>query len=244
MNPSCLRLKKISFAHPSQPQLFTGLDFELSSGKVGLIGQNGSGKTTLLYLIMGLHQPVAGGVYLDERLIASRDDLRYLRRHVGFLFQDADDQLFSPTVIEDVAFGPLNLGDSPDVARQKSLDILNRLGLIGFEDRLTHNLSGGEKKLVALATILVMQPRFLLLDEPTNSLDSATRARLVAIIDNLDVPMLIISHDWDFLAQTTSQVYSLDHGHLHLSETKCLHTHPHAHAHGDHPHGHSGLAHD
>lgn len=244
MKPSCLRLEDISFGHGSGDSLFTGLDFELSSGKVGMIGQNGCGKTTLLYLIMGLHAPTSGRVYLDHRRIASREDWRYLRRHVGFLFQDADDQLFSPTVLEDVAFGPLNLGDSPDVARQKSCDMLHRLGLIGFEGRLTHNLSGGEKKLVALATILVMEPRFLLLDEPTNNLDCTTRQRLSTIIDSLDIPMLIISHDWDFLAQTTSQIYSLDHGHLHLSETKCLHTHPHAHIHGDHPHAHGGLDED
>lgn len=238
MKPSCLRLQNISFGYPSHPQLFTGLDFELSSGKVGLIGQNGSGKTTFLHIIMGLYRQDTGTVYLDDRLIESRDDLRYLRRHIGFLFQDADDQLFSPTVIEDVAFGPLNLGDHPEVAKAKSAKMLARLGLAGFENRLTHKLSGGEKKLVALATILVMEPSFLLLDEPTNNLDPATRARLVEIVRRLDTPMLIISHDWDFLAKTTSHVYSLEHGHLHRNETECLHTHPHAHAHGDHPHDH------
>ena len=238
MNPACLRLENISFGHSSQQQLFKGLNFELSSGKVGLIGQNGCGKTTFLHLIMGLYKPETGSVFLDDRVIRSRDDLRYLRRQVGFLFQDADDQLFSPTVIEDVAFGPLNLGNSPVVAREKSEKMLARLGLVGFEDRLTHELSGGEKKLVALATILVMEPRFLLLDEPTNNLDAGTRMRLVDIISQLAIPMLIISHDWDFLARTTSYIYSLEHGHLHRNETEFLHTHPHAHAHGDHPHDH------
>jgi cobalt/nickel transport system ATP-binding protein len=238
MKPSSLRLEEITFGHSSKSPLFQNLDFELASGKVGLIGQNGCGKTTFLHLIMGLHHPTSGKVYLDDRHITSRDDWRYLRQHVGFLFQDADDQLFSPTVIEDVAFGPLNLGDQPDDARQKSVEVLHRLGLAGFEDRLTHTLSGGEKKLVALATILVMEPQFLLLDEPTNNLDPATRVRLVEIITALDTPMVIISHDWDFLSQTTSHIYSLSHGHLHRSETKFLHTHPHAHAHGDHPHDH------
>ncbi len=243
MNSSCLRLQHITFGYSSQDHLFKDLDFELSGGKVGLIGQNGCGKTTFLHIIMGLCQPTTGEVYLGDRLITSPDDWRYLRRQVGFLFQDADDQLFSPSVIEDVAFGLLNLGDSPQDARRKSEAILGRLGLAGFEERLTHTLSGGEKKLVALATILVMQPQFLLLDEPTNHLDPATRLRLVDIVVDLDIPMVIISHDWDFLSRTTSFIYSLDHGHLHRSETDCLHTHPHAHAHGDHPHDHGDRQH-
>ncbi len=243
MTPSCLRLQNITFGHSAQNHLFKDLDFELTSGKIGLIGQNGCGKTTFLHLIMGLYHPMKGKVYLDDLVIESRADWRYLRRHVGFLFQDADDQLFSPTVIEDVAFGLLNLGDSPDIARVKSEKMLARLGLDGFEDRLTHHLSGGEKKLVALATILVMEPRFLLLDEPTNNLDPGTRSRLVEIIDHLNIPMVIISHDWDFLSKTTSYIYSLEHGHLHGSETECLHTHPHTHAHGDHPHDHGDREH-
>lgn len=238
MSSACLRLHGIDFGHRSGQYLFKNLDFEISAGKIGLIGENGSGKTTLLQLIMGLYHPEKGEVWLDDRVIQSREDWRYLRQQVGFLFQDADDQLFSPTVIEDVAFGPLNLGDTPQVAREKSEKMLVHLGLAGFEDRLTHHLSGGEKKLVALATILVMEPRVLLLDEPTNNLDPVTRRRLVEIIGHLDIPMVIISHDFDFLTATTSLIYSLEHGHLHRSETSCLHTHPHAHPYGDHPHDH------
>ena len=244
MRPVCLRLENITFGYSSKNMLFSNLNFELSVGKIGLIGQNGCGKTTFLHLIMGLFQPEKGRVYLDDRVIKTRDDWRYLRKYVGFLFQDADDQLFSPTVIEDVAFGLLNLGDSPQDARKKSEEMLGHLGLSGFEDRLTHNLSGGEKKLVALATILVMKPRFLLLDEPTNNLDADTQTRLINIISHLAIPMVIISHDWDFLAQITSHIYRLAHGHLHKSETGCLHTHPHVHAHGDHPHDHGGGEHD
>ncbi len=243
MAHSCLRLHDIDFGYRAKQYLFKNLNFEIETGRIGLIGQNGSGKTTLLQLMMGLHQPERGHIELDGRVIKDKDDWRYLRRHVGFLFQDADDQLFSPTVIEDVAFGPLNLGDSPELARQKSEDMLRQLGLAGFEHRLTHHLSGGEKKMVALATILVMEPRFLLLDEPTNNLDPATCGRLGEIVKNLDIPMVIISHDWDFLVETTSLVYSLEHGHLHRSETACLHTHPHAHPYGDHPHDHGEHGH-
>lgn len=243
MKPVCLRLENITFGYSSRHALFTDLDFEISDGKIGLIGQNGSGKTTFLHVLMGLHQPEKGRVLLDDRVIQTREDWQYLRRYVGFLFQDADDQLFSPTVIEDVAFGLLNFGETPRNARLKSERMLERLGLAGFEDRLTHRLSGGEKKLVALATILVMEPRFLLLDEPTNNLDAGTRTRLVDIVTHLDIPMVIISHDWDFLARTTSYVYRLAHGHLHKSEIEYLHTHPHAHAHGDHPHDHGGGEH-
>lgn len=190
--------------------------------------------------MMGLLKPDSGRVMLDNKVVEDSKGWRQLRRQVGFLFQDADDQLFSPTVLEDVAFGPLNMGFDGPAARTKAIAILNSLGLADFENRITHQLSGGEKKLVALATILVMAPDILLLDEPTNNLDPATRERLVSILDTLNLPMVIISHDFDFLAKTTDVIYSLEHGHLHKSESIHLHSHPHAHVYGDHPHDHGG----
>lgn len=233
-------LENISFRHSGGSRLFHHLDLTIGHERVGFIGPNGSGKTTLFHIIMGLLQPDSGHVLLDDKVVSSPQLWRQLRKQVGFLFQDSDDQLFSPTVLEDVAFGPLNLGCSGPEAREKALSTLSSLGLADFANRVTHQLSGGEKKLVALATILVMEPDILLLDEPTNNLDPGTRERLVSILDNLNLPMVIISHDFDFLSKITDVIYSLENGHLHRSESVHLHSHPHAHVYGDHPHDHGG----
>lgn len=235
-----VKLADISYGPPGGSLLFNNVSLEIGAERVGLIGPNGSGKTTLFYIIMGLLRPDRGAVLLNGRPVDNARAWRQLRHRVGFLFQDADDQLFSPTVLEDVGFGPLNMGYSESEARQRAAVTLESLGLAGFEDRITHQLSGGEKKLVALATILVMAPDILLLDEPTNNLDPTTRKRLVAILEKLNLPMVIISHDFDFLAKTTDVIYSLEQGHLHRSESSHLHSHPHAHPYGEHPHDHGG----
>ncbi len=234
-----IELRDIVFAYPGTDRpLLDLVNFIPDQGKNGLIGANGSGKTTLFHIIMGLLQPRSGQVLFHGRPLVRDDDFRGLRREVGLLFQDADDQLFSPTVLEDVAFGPLNHGLSPAEARLRAEAALARLGLADFGGRLTHRLSGGEKKLVSLATILVMEPEMLLLDEPTNNLDSATRGRLIEILGSLDISSIIISHDWDFLAETTDEIYAMAHGRLTRSGKSCLHTHYHVHDHGALPHKH------
>ncbi len=232
-----LRDVSYTFTQASTPILHQ-LSFAVQDKRVGIIGPNGCGKTTLLHLMVGLLTPDKGEVLFHGKPIATKDDLRALRKDVGFLFQSSDDQLFSPTVIEDVAFGPLNLGFSPAEAREIAVKTLENLGLEGFEDRITHRLSGGEKKLVALATILAMKPRMLLLDEPTNNLDPKTRSHLIEILQGLDLYQIIISHDWDFLSHTTSILYKIDHGHIHRCEEDHVHVHRHVHKAGDHPHHH------
>ena len=234
-----IELRDISytFAQASAP-ILQQLSFAVQDKRVGIIGPNGCGKTTLLHLMVGLLTPDKGEVLFHGKPIATKDDLRALRKDVGFLFQSSDDQLFSPTVIEDVAFGPLNLGFSPAEAKEIAINTLDNLGLTGFEDRITHRLSGGEKKLVALATILAMKPKMLLLDEPTNNLDPKTRSHLIEILQGLDLYQIIISHDWDFLSHTTSILYKIDHGHIHRCEEDHVHVHRHVHKAGDHPHHH------
>ena len=140
----------------------------------------------------------------------SEKDFHEVRRRAGLLFQNSDDQLFCPTVLEDVSFGPLNLGTRPAEAREIARDTLDRLGLGGFGDRVTHTLSGGQKRLVALATILAMRPEVLLLDEPTNALDRATEERLIGILQTLPQAMAIVSHDERFLSRLTTRHVRLE----------------------------------
>ncbi|WP_320006271.1 energy-coupling factor ABC transporter ATP-binding protein [Maridesulfovibrio sp.] len=193
--------------------MLKNVDFELLKGqKIGLTGHNGSGKTTLLHIIMGLLKPQSGQIHYMGRELKTEDDFMELRKGVGLLFQQADDQLFCPTVLEDVAFGPLNLGKSPEEARKISEFTLCTLGLSGYGDRVSYRLSGGEKKLVSLATVLAMEPQALVLDEPTNDLDPTMRERLIKILNSLDIAMLVVSHDLDFLVRITDKEYSCSKG--------------------------------
>ncbi len=234
-----IELRHIDYRYSgSDTNILNDLHFHINNERIGFIGANGSGKTTLLHIIVGLLSPDRGQLLFQGKEVIVEKDFRELRKKVGFLFQNSDDQLFSPTVLEDVAFGPLNLGLSVNEAKQRGVETLNGLGLYGFEDRITHMLSGGEKKLVALASILAMHPQLLLLDEPTNDLDPETRERLIDILQSLGKPHIIISHDWDFLDKTTDTLYSLEHAQLHRCEKDHIHTHRHIHTYGDQPHHH------
>ncbi|MGQ9689123.1 MAG: energy-coupling factor ABC transporter ATP-binding protein [Desulfobaccales bacterium] len=199
-----IELRRITFAYPGSPRpVFENFTFQLLPGHhLGLIGPNGCGKTTMLHLIMGLLRPQAGSIYIFGKEVNKEKDFIEVRRKVGLLFQNPDDQLFCPTVLEDVAFGPLNQGKPMAEAVRIARETMDRLGLAGFEDRVTYKLSGGEKKLVALATVLAMQPQLLLLDEPTTGLDEATRHRLIHILQDLDIAYMIVSHERDFLNHT------------------------------------------
>ena len=236
-----INLENINYTYPDGRTVLKDLSFRLEKGaRAGLIGPNGSGKTTLLHLLMGLIPPTDGAIRLFGREMQSEKDFRETRKKIGLVFQNADDQLFSPTVLEDVAFGPLNLGASPAEARETALKTLNDLNLAGFEDRISYRLSGGEKKLVALATVLAMDPAVLVMDEPTTGLDEETNDRIVNILNTLDKTLLIVSHEYNFLAQTTQDFYSMRDGNVsYAGDSTKLHTHYHAHAAGEVPHKHA-----
>lgn len=239
-SPPLLELRNISFSHSKKsPTILKQLNFSITTERIGIIGPNGCGKTTLFQIIMGLLPATTGEVLLKGERMKNEADFQNLRKKLGFLFQDSDDQLFSPTVLEDVAFGPLNMKKTPDEARKISIETLERLGLHGFEERITHKLSGGEKKLVALATILSMEPELLLLDEPSNNLDPATRSRLITILRDLNQAHIIISHDLDFLASTCTRLYTITEKQLLTCKDKQIHSHEHIHPYGDRPHQHS-----
>lgn len=238
-NDVILHLQDICFSYPQGPAILQGVNFSMRPGeRIGLTAPNGSGKTTLFHLIMGLLKPTAGKMIIFGNPVREEKDFVPVRQRIGLLFQDADDQLFSPTVLEDVAFGPLNLGKSTGEALEISRKTLNMLGLEGFEDRVTYKLSGGEKRLVALATILSMEPEVLLLDEPTSGLDETTKARLVDILVKMPLSYFIISHEFDFMDGLVDRLYTLQQGRM-IEDTRHIrHVHEHSHPMGQLPHKH------
>ncbi len=239
MSPVILNLSKIRFAYPGGRRVLDDLDFHLHAGdRIGLVAPNGSGKTTLFHIVMGLLKPQSGTVEAFGKKREKESDFMEVRRRVGLLFQDADDQLFSPTVLEDVAFGPLNLGRSRQEAVDMARQTLDFLGLGGFEDRVTYKLSGGEKRLVALATVLAMKPEVLLLDEPSSGLDASTKDKLVDILNTLELSFVLISHEFEFLSQTARHIYTMDGGRVRFDQELHVHTHQHAHLMGKQPHQH------
>ncbi len=215
--PPVINVRDLEFSFDGQVRLFSHLDFTLSPGeKVGLLGPNGSGKTTFLHILMGLIPACAGTIEILGRVRRHPSDFRDLPGQVGLLFQDSDDQLFCPTVAEDVAFGPFNQGKSPREVREIVRQTLDKLGLAGWESRITYRLSGGEKRLVALATVLAMEPQLLLLDEPTAGLDESACARVEKILSALPQSMVIVSHDRGFLQRICHRVLVLKDGRLSL----------------------------
>jgi len=234
-----ISLKDISFVYPGGRRVLDSVNLAFTRGtRLGLIGPNGSGKSTLFHIIMGLLTPTAGDIEIFGKAVRTENDFLTVRRRIGLLFQDSDDQLFSPTVIEDVAFGPLNLGKSRDEAMAVAKRTLDYLRLSGFEDRITYKLSGGEKRLVSLATVLAMEPEVLLLDEPTSGLDEKTIINIKEILNDINLSYIVISHDLEFLDETTDTVFLMENGNLITDQAVIPHHHVHAHLHGSVPHEH------
>ncbi|GAB6165106.1 ABC transporter ATP-binding protein [Thermostilla marina] len=213
MSEPLVRLNDVTFAYAEHLPVLCGCSFALRAGeKVGLIGPNGSGKTTLLGLIVGLLSPNSGTVEVLGKVRRRTADFDEILGRVGLLFQDSDDQLFCPTVAEDVAFGPFNQGKTRDEVRRIVRRTLDSLGLSGMENRITYRLSGGEKRMVALAAVLAMEPDVLLLDEPTAGLDETAVERVREAVARLPQAMLIVSHDRPFLESTVDRLVELRDG--------------------------------
>jgi cobalt/nickel transport system ATP-binding protein len=208
-----VELRDVHFAYEAGRPVLCGASLCLAAGeRVSLFGGSGAGKTTLLHAIVGLVRPQAGSVVAFGEPRRRERDFWSVRTRVGLVFQDPDDQLFCPTVREDVAFGPLNLGRSREEARAVAQAALERLEAGDLAERVTYRLSGGEKRLVALAAVLAMEPELLLLDEPTLGLDEAAQARLLAILAGLPHAMCIVSHDRSFHARLATRAVELRAG--------------------------------
>jgi len=205
-----IQLKDVTFTYGQNSPVLENFSFALTPGeRIGLVGPNGSGKTTLFHIIMGLRRPQNGDVIVFGKPRAMEKDFFEVREKIGLLFQDPENQLFSPTVAEDVAFGPLNLGKSRSEALEIVRETLDVLGLSELENRITHHLSGGEKRLVSLATVLAMKPEVLLLDEPEAGLDEKTSKRITELLAATSQARIVISHDRDFLSRVTDSIYSI-----------------------------------
>jgi len=235
MTQTLIELDNIELTR-QQDTVFHSVQLSLKKGdRLALLGSNGTGKTSLLKLIVGLNKPSQGNIIAFGKERNSESDFFEVRQRVGLLFQDSDDQLFCPTVLEDVAFGPLNLGNTEEQARNIALSVLNDLGLSELADRVTYRLSGGQKRLVALATVLAMSPDVLLLDEPTNGLDDQSKERLLSLLTSLDQTMILVSHDQAVIERLANRAVMMNEGTL---EEAVMHTHPHHHEHS-HLHVHA-----
>jgi cobalt/nickel transport system ATP-binding protein len=207
-----IHLRNVRFKYNSR-YILNGLDLIVARGdRIGLVGPNGSGKTTLCQIIMGLLAPESGDIEIFGKARVEEEDFQQIRGRIGFLFQDADDQLFCPTVLEDVAFGPLNMGKTAAEAKRIVAATLTALNLRGFEERITYQLSGGEKRLVSLATVLAMEPDMLILDEPTSGLDEETTERIIHVLNESHLTFILISHDREFLEKTTNKLLRIQNG--------------------------------
>ena len=204
--------ENISFSYEPGRPVLSELSFCVRDGeRIGLIGANGAGKTTLMKLMLGL-LPLQQGRILVDDIPVSKNTLREVRQKLGFVLQNSDNQMFMPTVWEDMLFGPLNYGLSEEEAGQKADRILERLGLQNLKNRYNHRISGGEKRMAAIATVLAMEPEVILMDEPTSALDPYNRRIVIHVIRELPQTMLISSHDLDMIRDTCSRVILLYDG--------------------------------
>jgi cobalt/nickel transport system ATP-binding protein len=215
MTEPLISLEEVDFAYSAQRPVLRSVSLALHGGeRIGLTGPIGCGKTTLLHLAVGLLRPSSGAVHAFGKPRREESDFHEVRSRAGLVFQDPDDQLFSPTVIEDVAFGPLNQGKSQNEARTLAARTLERVGMSGFEERITYGLSGGEKRLISLASVLAMEPEVLLLDEPTGGLDEPSKDRVREILADLPQAMIIVSHEIDFVRGLATRTIVMDGGNL------------------------------
>jgi len=208
-----IQIDHLSFSYPDGHQALKGIDLELHAGdKAAIVGPNGAGKSTLLLHLNGILY--GEGAVRVSGMEVNRKSARAVRAQVGLVFQDPDDQLFSTTVFEDVAFGPLHMGLPADIVRQRVAEALGAVGMSGQERRMPHHLSLGERKRVAIATVLAMRPEILILDEPTAGFDPRTRRNLIALLRALPQTMLIASHDMRLVWELCPRTVILDGGRI------------------------------
>lgn len=214
MHHNPISIESLSYTYPDGIQALNGIDLQIkATEKVAIVGANGSGKSTLLLHLNGILLPQRGEIVIGEMLVTPHN-LMAVRNFVGLVFQNPDDQLFMPTVWEDVAFGPINQGLKGTELKIRVSEALVSVGLdvTKYAERLSHNLSGGEKKRVAIAGVLAMQPQVLVFDEPSAQLDPRSRRQLIQLLQTLPETQLIATHDLDLVLELCDRTIILSEG--------------------------------
>jgi cobalt/nickel transport system ATP-binding protein len=211
-------VNEVTYVYPDGFMALQEVNLKAAKGeRLAILGPNGAGKSTLLMILNGLYTPSSGEVSVLG-VPVNDENMSAVRRDVGLVFQDPDDQLFSPTLWEDVCFGPSNMGLPEEEVRVRSTEALDAVSLTGYEQKAPHHLSAGEKKRAAIATVLAMRPRILLLDEPTVNLDPRNRLELANLLRNLhnrrEMTLITASHDVNFLPEVADRAYILNKGHV------------------------------
>ncbi|MFC7446712.1 energy-coupling factor ABC transporter ATP-binding protein [Rhodococcus daqingensis] len=211
---AAVRVRGLGFAYPDGRVALRDIDLEVGVGeRIALLGPNGAGKTTLMLQLNGVLSPTAGRVEIGG-LPVERRTLREARRRVGIVFQDPDDQLFMPTVAQDVAFGPANFGVTGDELHARVSGALAAVGMSEHAERSPSHLSGGQRRRVALATVLACRPDVLVLDEPSANLDPVARRELAEVLLGLDTTLVLVTHDLPYAAQLCDRAVIIDDGRL------------------------------
>jgi len=212
MSHHIVEVRDLFFAYPDGTEALNGVSFRVEhGGAVALVGANGAGKSTLLLHLNGYLPTTRGEVRIGDTLLR-RETAAMARRAVGMVFQDPDDQLFMPTVAEDVAFGPLNAALPPDQVESRVATALERVGMAHVRERPPYRLSAGEKRAVAIATVLAMSPDILIMDEPSSNLDPRARRRLIELLRSFEHTRIIATHDLELVVEVCSRVIVLDDG--------------------------------
>ncbi len=212
MSHHIVELKDVTYTYPDQTQALRGLSVRITHGEsVAIVGANGSGKTTLLSHLIGVLFPASGSINIGGYPV-TKQTLPHIRRSVGMVFQNSDDQLFMPTVYDDVAFGPLNLKLPPDEVDSRVTTALNTVGALHLKDRTPYRLSGGQKRSVAIAAVLAMQPSILVMDEPTAGLDPLARRQLINLLKTFEHTKIIATHDLDLVLDLCARTIVISAG--------------------------------
>ena len=207
-----LKINNLSYAYPDGHKALKGIDFSINQGEsIAILGPNGAGKTTLILHLNGILGELKGEIEVDG-LEYSSENIGKIRKTVGVVFQDPDDQLFMPTVIEDVMFGPKNFGYSNEESETNAVEALKMVGMENFQDRAPHHLSFGQKRKVAIATVLASKPKLLVLDEPASNLDPASRRDLIDILIKLDISIILVTHDLPMALEICERSLVLNEG--------------------------------
>ncbi|URN83286.1 energy-coupling factor ABC transporter ATP-binding protein [Acetobacterium wieringae] len=207
-----LKIDKLNYAYPDGHQAIRDINLTIEEGEsIALVGANGAGKSSLFKLIVGVSEIKEGSIMVDE-LAVGKKTLKDIRRRVGMVFQNPDDQLFMTKVYDDIAFGPRNELLDEHVVEERVVSAMEQLGIIHLRDRMPHRLSGGEKRVIAIASVLAMEPRVILFDEPTSFLDPQARRNVINTLDSLKMTKIIATHDLDMALDICDRVIILHHG--------------------------------